>query len=83
MKMRDGRDVGRLCRPVGGVCRRLYSRRGLFVMRINLRDMMDCNDAMMGEAADPFTLATQLVHKTFEQTYALTLGSLFVSTTTR
>lgn len=31
----------------------------LFVMQISLRDMMDCNDAMMGVVVDPFMLAAQ------------------------
>lgn len=38
----------------------------LFVMQISLRDMMDCNDAMMG-VANPFTLAAQVVYKVLEQ----------------
>lgn len=37
----------------------------LFVMQISLRDMMDCNDAMMG-VANPFTLAAQVVYKEAE-----------------
>ncbi len=43
----------------------------LFVMQISLRDIMDCNDAMMGVVADPFTLAAQVVYKALERMHSL------------
>lgn len=39
-------------------------------MQISLRDMMDCNDAMMG-VANPFMLAAQVVYKVLEQMHSL------------
>ena len=49
--MRDGYGEGSsICRQGGGDVSSAGYSRTLFVMQINLRDMMDCNDGVMGEA---------------------------------